>query len=105
MLGEFGGRLMFGRRIGVAGWDASIAAGHVTELSNQMADLDSLIEARVPVSEAATEIESLPLVIRRASGTELFTEDHSLEENDVILGVGRPSPVRSRPKEPSRIGD
>jgi hypothetical protein len=77
-------------------------ADRVAELTYTVADPEPVMEVGVALHEAA-EMESLPLVIRGASGTELFTEDHSLEENDVILGVGRPSPVRARPKEPTRI--
>ncbi|NNC93199.1 MAG: hypothetical protein HKN80_11990, partial [Acidimicrobiia bacterium] len=105
MLGEFKGRLMFGRRIDVGGWDALVASGGVTELSYEVADPESVIEAGVPVSDAVAEIESLPIVIRGASGDELFTGDRSLEDGDVILGVGRPSRVNARPQEPTRLGD
>ena len=49
----------------------------------------------VAVEPAAIEVESLPIAIQSSSGTEPFTSDRSLTDDDVVIGIGRPAPVRS----------
>ncbi|NNF88327.1 MAG: hypothetical protein HKM97_07365 [Acidimicrobiia bacterium] len=105
MLKEFGGRLMFGRRIDTAQWDASIAVGDVSELTYTVAGPEAVLSDGSPVGPATTEVESLPIVIRRASGTEPFSDDGALEEEDSVLGIGRPLGARTRPQESTLRAD
>jgi Kef-type K+ transport system membrane component KefB len=102
MLAEFGARLMFGRRIDSAAWDASIASGEARELSYTVAGPEAVLSQGHPVDVATTEMESLPIVIRGASGTVPFTDEGSLAERDAVIGIGRPLPARIVHKESTR---
>jgi hypothetical protein len=105
MLTEFGGRLMFGRRIDSPLWDASIDSGEVSPLRYTVAGPEEVLSDGGVVDGATMEIESLPIIIQRPSGTEPFTDDGSLAEEDSVRGIGRPLRLRTHPKEPAPVAD
>ncbi|NNF64540.1 MAG: sodium:proton exchanger [Acidimicrobiia bacterium] len=100
MLVEFGGSLMFGRRIDTTQWDESIASGSVTELSYSVAAPEVVLADGSPLDPLDAALESLPIVIQKGAGTEPFTDDGSLGEGDTVFGIGRSAHVSLDSREP-----
>lgn len=91
MLGEFGGDLMFGRRVDVARWEQAVTAGRCSDVSYTMAGPEAVLESGHTVSPADTRIESLPVVIQSGDRLVPYTSNQSLAEGDIVKGLGSPS--------------
>lgn len=96
MLTEFGGGLLFGRRLDVAAWDMDVVNQIASELAFTVADPEAILDEGRPVDAMTASVESLPLVVRTASGTVPFSTEVSLEEGAVVIGIGRTADATRR---------
>jgi Kef-type K+ transport system membrane component KefB len=102
MLGEMGGELLFSRPVDIASWDADIDLGRVTELSYTVADPEAVLDEGRPIDPERARLTSLPMVVRGAKGTRVFTARDELSEDEVIVALGRSE--RAISIEPHEIG-
>lgn len=90
MLADLGGTLVFGRTVDIASWDVDLDQGRVIDVDFEVPDPEDLAAGGVREDPAWARVTTLPLLVRRASGSlRLYAPEVPLAEGDRVLALGR----------------
>jgi len=89
MVEDLGGQLLFGRSVDIASWDVDVDQGRVVDLTYTVSSLESADSVESIDKPSALNLSSLPLIIRKRRGSDMFDPNRDLETGDRVIALGR----------------